>query len=206
MKVKVYGYARVSTVEQNEDRQIAALREIGVAETNIYLDKVSGKDFDRPMYRRLTETLRPGDLVYVKSIDRLGRNYREINDQWRILTKEKQVDIVIMDMPVLDTRIGKDLLGTFIADLVLQVLSFVAENERVNIRQRQREGIAMARKRGVHLGRPLKKLPAKFSQIYDKWWTRQISSREAARLCRMPLSTFYRKAKERTLAFDTQLS
>lgn len=200
MEGTVYGYARVSTAEQNEDRQMAALREMGVAERNIYLDKVSGKDFDRPMYRRLTQRLRPGDLIYVKSIDRLGRNYREINEQWRILTKEKRVNLVILDMPILDTRKGRDLMGTFLADIVLQVLSFVAENERVNIRQRQREGIAMARIRGVHLGRPVKKLPSQFPQIYEQWWTRQISSQEAARRCRMPLSTFYRKAKERTKA------
>ena len=205
MEGKVYGYARVSTVEQHEDRQVAALREIGVSGRNIYLDKVSGKDFERPMYRRLMEKLRQGDLVYVKSIDRLGRNYREINEQWRILTKEKRVNIVILDMPILDTRKGKDLMGTFLADIVLQVLSFVAENERVNIRQRQREGIAMARRRGVHLGRPIKKLPTIFPQICDQWWTRQISSQEAAHRCRMPLSTFYRKAKERTKAFGEAL-
>lgn len=196
MKGTIYGYARVSTMEQKEDRQIFALREKGVDESNIYLDKISGKDFNRKMYRLLTQKLRPGDLLYVKSIDRLGRNYRDIIEQWRFLTMEKQIDIVILDMSLLDTRTGKDLMGTFLSDIVLQVLSFVAENERVNIRQRQREGIAMAKRRGIHLGRPLKKLPSKFVQIYDQWWRRQITGKEAARRCRMPLSTFYRKAKE----------
>ena len=196
MKGIIYGYARVSTMEQKEDRQIFALREMGVDESNIFLDKISGKNFNRKMYQSLTQKLRAGDLLYVKSIDRLGRNYRDIIEQWRFLTMEKQIDIVILDMPLLDTRKGKDLMGTFLSDIVLQVLSFVAENERVNIRQRQREGIAMARRRGTHLGRPQKKLPSKFLQIYDKWWTQQISGREAARLCRMPMSTFYRKAKQ----------
>lgn len=196
MKGTIYGYARVSTMEQKEDRQIFALREKGVDDSNIYLDKISGKDFNRKMYRLLTQKLRPGDLLYVKSIDRLGRNYRDIIEQWRFLTMEKQIDIVILDMSLLDTRKGKDLMGTFLSDIVLQVLSFVAENERVNIRQRQREGIAMAKRRGIHLGRPLKKLPSKFVQIYDQWWRRQITGKEAARRCRMPLSIFYRKAKE----------
>ncbi len=202
MKGIIYGYARVSTMEQKEDRQIFALREMGVDESNIFLDKISGKDFNRKMYRLLTQKLRPGDLLYVKSIDRLGRNYRDIIEQWRFLTMEKQIDIVILDMSLLDTRKGKDLMGTFLSDIVLQVLSFVAENERVNIRQRQREGIAMARRRGTHLGRPLKKLPSKFLQTYDLWWTRQITGREAARRCRMPLSTFYRKAKEHRDAIE----
>ena len=202
MNGTIYGYARVSTMEQKEDRQIFALREKGVDESNIYLDKISGKDFNRKMYRLLTQKLRPGDLLYVKSIDRLGRNYRDIIEQWRFLTMEKQIDIVILDMSLLDTRKGKDLMGTFLSDIVLQVLSFVAENERVNIRQRQREGIAMAKRRGIHLGRPLKKLPSKFVQIYDQWWRRQITGKEAARRCRMPLSTFYRKAKEHRDAIE----
>ncbi len=196
MKGTAYGYARVSTMEQKEDRQIFALMEKGVDESNIYLDKISGKDFNRKMYRALTQKLRPGDLLYVKSIDRLGRNYRDVIEQWRFLTMEKQIDIVILDMPLLDTRKGKDLMGTFLSDIVLQVLSFVAENERVNIRRRQREGIVMAKKRGVHMGRPLRKLPPKFLQIYEQWLARKITGREAARRCRMPLSTFYRKAKE----------
>ncbi len=159
-----YGYIRVSTREQNEDRQCIALREADVPADSIFMDKQSGKDFNRPQYRRLVKKLKPGDLLYIKSIDRLGRNYEEIQNQWRLLTKEKGVDIAVLDMPLLDTRRGKDLVGTFLSDVVLQVLSFVAENERTNIRQRQREGIAAAKKRGMRFGRPsaartLKSLP-----------------------------------------------
>ena len=205
MNGTVYGYARVSTMEQKEDRQIFALLEKGVDLSNIYLDKVSGKNFNRKMYLRLLQKLQPGDLLYVKSIDRLGRSYQDIIEQWRLLTKEKRVDIVILDMSLLDTRTGKDLMGTFLSDLVLQVLSFVAENERLTIRQRQMEGIAMARRRGVRFGRPLKRLPKAFPQIYDKWWTRQITGKEAARLCRMPRSTFYRKAKQHREAIEKNL-
>ena len=150
----IYGYIRVSTREQNEDRQLIALQSVPVPERGIFLDKQSGADFERPQYRRLVKKLKPGDLLYIKSIDRLGRNYEEILNQWRVLTKEKGVDIVVLDMPLLDTRRGKDLVGTFLSDIVLQVLSFVAENERANIRQRQAEGIAAARKRGVRFGRP----------------------------------------------------
>ena len=151
---KIYGYIRVSTREQNEDRQLIALREIGVPEKNIYLDKQSGKDFNRPQYKKLLRKMKKDDLLYIKSIDRLGRNYEEILQQWRVLTKEKGVDIVVLDMPLLDTRRGKDLMGTFLSDIVLQVLSFVAENEHTNIRQRQAEGIAAAKAKGIHLGRP----------------------------------------------------
>ena len=150
----VYGYVRVSTREQNEDRQIMALNERKVPRKNIYIDKQSGKDFERPMYHRMLKKLRRDDLIYVKSIDRLGRNYEEILEQWRILTKEKKVDIVVLDMELLDTRRGKDLMGTFLSDIVLQVLSFVAQNERENIRQRQREGIEAAKLRGVRFGGP----------------------------------------------------
>ncbi len=160
----VYGYIRVSTREQNEDRQLIALKEISVPEKNIFMDKQSGKDFKRPMYRKLVRRLKKDDLLYIKSIDRLGRNYAEILDQWRILTKEKGVDIVVMDMPLLDTRRGKDLMGTFLSDIVLQVLSFVAENERTNIRQRQAEGIAAAKLRGVRFGREPKPLPENFTR------------------------------------------
>ena len=148
----IYGYVRVSTKEQNEDRQIVALHEVGVPEKNIYLDKQSGKDFERPMYKRLLRRLKLDDVLYIKSIDRLGRNYEEIQNQWRILTKEKKIDIVVLDMPLLDTRRGKDLMGTFLSDIVLQVLSFVAENERTTIRQRQAEGIAKARAEGKYRG------------------------------------------------------
>ena len=154
-----YGYIRVSTKEQNEDRQLIAMRELSVAEENIFMDRQSGKDFRRRQYQRMVKKLKPDDLIYVKSIDRLGRNYEEILEQWRILTREKRVDIAVLDMPLLDTRRGKDLMGTFLSDIVLQVLSFVAENERSNIRQRQAEGIAAARARGVRFGRPPHPLP-----------------------------------------------
>ena len=153
-----YGYIRVSSTDQNEDRQVIALHELGILDSHIYIDKQSGKNFDRPQYHALVEILASNDLLCVKSIDRLGRNYEEIQSQWRYLTKEKGIDIYVLDMPLLDTRRGKDLMGTFLSDIVLQVLSFVAENERLNIRQRQAEGIAAARARGVHLGRPSKKL------------------------------------------------
>lgn len=197
MSGKVYGYVRVSSMDQNEDRQMIAMREKGVAEKNIYVDKISGKDFNRPMYRKLMKKVRTGDLIYIKSIDRLGRSYEDINEQWRILTKEKQVDIAVIDMEHLDTRVHKNLLGTFVSDVFLQVLSFVAENERMNIRQRQREGIEAARLRGVHLGRPAKPLPENFEQAMGRWLAHEISGREAAAICGLPMSTFYRKTKER---------
>lgn len=192
----VYGYVRVSTREQNEDRQIIALSERKVPKKNIYIDKQSGKDFDRPMYHRMLKKLRRDDLIYVKSIDRLGRNYEEILEQWRILTKEKKVDIVVLDMELLDTRRGKDLMGTFLSDIVLQVLSFVAENERKNIRQRQKEGIEAARLRGVQFGRPKRPVPDNFEQICCKWINGEIIGKEAAQLCDMPLTTFYGRAKK----------
>lgn len=190
----VYGYVRVSTKEQHEDRQKIALSEVKVPEKNIFVDKQSGKNFDRPMYYQLLDNLKNDDLLYVKSIDRLGRNYEEILEQWRILTKEKRIDIVVLDMPILDTRRGKDLMGTFLSDIVLQVLSFVAENERRNIRERQREGIKAAKLRGVQFGRPEKPLPENFRQIYIKWQSKELSGREAAKLCNMPLTSFYRKS------------
>ena len=191
---KIYGYIRVSTREQNEDRQWIALREVGVPEQNILLDKQSGKDFHRPQYRRLVRKLKKDDLLYIKSIDRLGRNYGEILEQWRLLTKEKGVDIVVLDMPLLDTRRGKDLMGTFLSDIVLQVLSFVAENERVNIRQRQAEGIAAAKARGVRFGRPPKPLPENFHTAYQRWRADKITGTAAAKECGMPLSTFRYRA------------
>ena len=191
-----YGYVRVSTREQNEDRQIIAMREMGVPEANIFIDKQSGKDFDRPQYRRLVRRMKKDDLLYIKSIDRLGRNYEEIQNQWRILTKEKGVDICVIDMPLLDTRRGKDLVGTFLSDIVLQVLSFVAENERTNIRQRQAEGIAAAKARGVRFGRPEKPIPADFPQIIRAWERRQISLPEVLTRCGMSKATFYRRLRE----------
>ena len=190
----IYGYIRVSTREQNEDRQRLALAALPVPEENIYMDKQSGKDFERPQYRRLVRRLRGDHLLYVKSIDRLGRNYSEILEQWRMLTKEKGVDIAVLDMPLLDTRRGKDLMGTFLSDIVLQVLSFVAENERDNIRQRQAEGIAAAKARGVRFGRPPLPLPDNFHMLHQAWRGQKITLRQAARACGMPTGTFYSKA------------
>ena len=190
----MYGYVRVSTREQNEDRQLIAMQELCVPERNIFVDKQSGKDFDRPQYQRMVRRFRPDDLLYIKSIDRLGRSYTEILEQWRVLTKEKRIDIVVLDMPLLDTRRGKDLVGTFLSDIVLQVLSFVAENERKNIRERQREGIEAAKLRGVNFGRPLKPLPENFEEACERWRAGEITGKEAARLCGMPYTSFYRKA------------
>ena len=190
----VYGYVRVSTREQHEDRQMIALGEAEVPEKNIFTDKQSGKNFDRPMYHRLLNKLENDDLLYIKSIDRLGRNYEEILEQWRMLTREKRIDIVVLDMPILDTRRGKDLMGTFLSDIVLQVLSFVAENERKNIKERQREGIEAAKLRGVQFGRPEKPLPDNFGQICSRWISNELSGREAARQCNMSTASFYRKA------------
>ena len=189
-----YGYIRVSSTDQNEDRQRLALSEMGVPAENLFTDKQSGKDFNRPQYKRLVRKLRPGDLLYVLSIDRLGRSYGEIQDQWRALTKDIGADICVIDMPLLDTRYGKDLIGTFIADLTLQILSFVAENERTNIRQRQRQGIAAAKARGVRFGRPPRPLPENFHQVHRDWRGQKLTLREAARACGMPPSTFYTKA------------
>jgi len=190
-----YGYIRVSTREQNEDRQLIALREMSIPEQNIFMDKQSGKDFNRPQYKKLIRKLKPDDLLYIKSIDRLGRNYEEIQNQWRILTKEKKVDIVVLDMPLLDTRRGKDLMGTFLSDIVLQVLSFVAENERTNIRQRQREGIAAAKARGVRFGRPPRPLPENYHNAYQRWKAGAITGTAAAKECGMALSTFRYRAE-----------
>ncbi len=191
---QIYGYIRVSSTDQNESRQRIALEQMDIPPVNIFMDKMSGKDFHRPQYRAMLRKLRPGDLLCVLSIDRLGRNYEEILAQWRLLTKEKRIDIYILDMPLLDTRRDKNLLGTFIADLVLQVLSFVAQNERENIRSRQAQGIAAAKTRGVHFGREVKPLPENFWENYDLWQSGDISGLEAARRCHMPQSTFYRKA------------
>lgn len=193
--MRVYGYIRVSSRDQNEDRQLLALKEIRVPARNIYLDKQSGKDFNRPQYKKLLRKLKKDDLLYIKSIDRLGRNYEEIQQQWRLLTKEKGIDIVVLDMPLLDTRRGKDLMGTFLSDIVLQVLSFVAENERANIRQRQAEGIAAAKARGVKFGRPPAPLPKNFHEVYRRWKRGEITGTAAAKQCDMPLSTFLYRAE-----------
>lgn len=200
MTQNVYGYVRVSSRDQNEERQLLAMRGVGVADDHIYTDKQSGKDFARVQYQRLVRRLKPGDLLYVKSIDRLGRNYEEIQDQWRVLTKDRGVDIVVLDMPLLDTRRGKDLVGTFLSDVVLQVLSFVAENERVNIRARQAEGIAAAKARGVRFGRPPRALPPNFHEVCQNWREKRMSTANAARACGMPRSTFYDKAR----AYDSR--
>lgn len=189
-----YGYIRVSSLDQNEDRQILALKKVGVLDKNLYVDKLSGKNFKRPGYQHLVKKLRQGDLLYVTSIDRLGRNYCDIQEQWRIITKEKGVDICVLDMPLLDTRQGKDLMGTFIADLVLQILSFVAQSERENIRRRQAEGIAAAKARGVKFGRPCIPLPPNFYRVHDLWRGKKITLRQAAAACGMPVGTFYSKA------------
>ena len=192
----IYGYIRVSTREQNEDRQRLALSALPVPQENIFMDKQSGKDFARPQYRRLVRRLRRDDLLYIKSIDRLGRNYGEILEQWRVLTKEKGVDIAVLDMPLLDTRRGKDLMGTFLSDIVLQVLSFVAENERENIRQRQAEGIAAAKARGVRFGRPAAPVPEDFPDLVRAWEAGEIDFREALRRTGLSESTFYRRLRE----------
>lgn len=193
--MNVYGYIRVSSRDQNEERQMNAFRKLSIPAKNIFMDKQSGKDFERPYYKCMVRQMKKGDLLYVKSIDRLGRNYEEILKQWRILTKEKGVDIVVLDMPLLDTRRGKDLMGTFLSDIVLQVLSFVAENERSNIRQRQAEGIAAAKARGVRFGRPPSSLPEGFYEACRLWKSGKITGTMAAKMCDMPLSTFRYRAE-----------
>jgi len=194
--LSVYGYIRVSSKDQKEDRQQIALKEVGVELQNIYVDKQSGKDFNRPQYKKMLRKLKKDDLLYIKSIDRLGRNYEEILQQWRILTKEKGVDIVVLDMPLLDTRRGKDLMGTFLSDIVLQVLSFVAENERTNIKQRQAEGIAAAKAQGIKFGRPPLPLPDNFYEVHKAWRSKKITLKQAAAACNMPVGTFYGKARK----------
>lgn len=192
--INIYGYMRVSSKEQNEDRQKIALTEMGVPENNIYMDKQSGKDFERTQYKRLLRKLNENSVLYIKSIDRLGRNYGELNEQWRIITKEKKADIVVIDMPLLDTRREKNLLGTFISDVVLAFLSYVAENERTNIKQRQAEGIAAAKARGVKFGRPPLPIPQNFYQMHKDWRAGKITIEEAAKACNMCPKTFYSKA------------
>lgn len=193
---EVYGYVRVSTREQKEDRQMIAMSEAGIKKKNIYMDKQSGKDFNRPMYQKLLKKLKENDVLFIKSIDRLGRNYEEVLEQWRILTKEKKVDVVVIDMPILDTRMGKDLLGTLIADLVLAIFSYVSENERSTIKSRQKEGIEAAKQRGVQFGRPAKPLPEDFDQICEAFLQKEINAEEAARRCNFTKVTFYQKLKE----------
>ena len=199
MENQMYGYIRVSTREQNEDRQVIAMREFGVPDGNVVTDKQSGKDFARPGYRRLLRKLKPGDTLVLKSIDRLGRNYDEILEQWRLLTKEKRVEIVVLDMPLLDTRQGRDLMGTLIADIVLQLLSYVAQTEREFIRQRQAEGIAAAKARGVRFGRKPKKRPEEYERLRDEWRAGRISARAAARQLGVAHRTFMKWVEQDSL-------
>lgn len=202
--MKIYGYVRVSSTDQNEDRQLIALREQGVDEKNIFIDKQSGKDFDRPNYKKLVNKLKTGDLLYIISIDRLGRNYEEIQKQWRVLTKEIGIDICVLDMPMLDTRNGKDLMGTFIADLVLQILSFVAQSERENIKKRQTEGIAAAKAKGVKFGRPEKEVPDDFGKIVRAWEQKKLPLEEVLKKFGMSEATFYRRLREYRLLRDSK--
>ena len=194
--MNVYGYIRVSSTDQNEERQVVAMKEVNVPSENMYIDKQSGKDFDRPNYRKLVSELQAGDLLYILSIDRLGRNYEDIQKQWRILTKEIGVDICVIDMPLLDTRNGKDLMGTFIADIVLQILSFVAQSERENIKRRQAEGIAAAKAKGIKFGRKPHPLPENFYEVHRAWRTKKLTLKQAAAACNMPVGTFYGKARK----------
>ena len=190
-----FGYIRVSSTDQNEDRQLAALHACKIPKNNLYFDKLSGKSFNRPQYKRLLKRLRPGDTLYLLSIDRLGRNYEEVQEQWRLLTKEKGVDICVLDMPLLDTRRDKDLMGTFIADLVLQILSFVAQNERENIKKRQAQGIAAAKARGVQFGRPGLPEPADFAELVKTWDSRLITIDQITARYGLSESTFYRRLR-----------
>lgn len=203
--MEIYGYVRVSSTDQNEDRQLIALREHGVDENNIFIDKQSGKDFERPLYKKLVRKLKSGDLLYIISIDRLGRNYEEIQKQWQVLTKEMGIDICVLDMPMLDTRNGKDLMGTFIADLVLQILSFVAQSERENIKKRQKEGIAAAKAKGVKFGRPKKDVPDDFSKIVRAWEQKNQPFEDVLKKCKMSESTFYRRLREYRLVRDNKV-
>lgn len=202
MEPTIFGYIRVSTKEQYEDRQLLALRHFPVRDDRIFMDKLSGKDFNRPQYQKLLQKLKRGDILVVQSIDRLGRSYEEVLNQWRIITKEKQADIVVLDMPLLDTRqTGRDLMGTFVADLVLQILSYVAQTERENIRQRQKEGIAAARLRGVKFGRSRKPVPELFFQLKEQWEKKEITSRQAAKTLHIAQDTFLRWVREQESYF-----
>lgn len=194
--MKTYAYIRVSSLDQNESRQLKAVQELRIPKSNIYLDKQSGKDFQRDNYKKLLRVLRKGDLLYILSIDRLGRNYKEIQNQWRYLTSELEIDICVIDMPLLDTRRYKDLLGTFIADIVLQILSFVAESERDNIRKRQAQGITAAKANGIRFGRPEVKIPANFESLVKRWRNQGISLEQLLKACRISKSTFYRRLRE----------
>ena len=194
--MNIYGYVRVSSVDQNEDRQLVVMNENNVPKGNVYIDKQSGKDFERPQYKKLVKKLKAGDLLYILSIDRLGRNYEDVQKQWRILTKDIGIDICVIDMPPLDTRNGKDLMGTFIADLVLQILSFVAQNERENIKKRQAQGIAAAKARGVKFGRPKAPVPVEFDDLIKQWERKQLTLKQVLSICNISEATFYRRLRE----------
>ena len=194
--IDIYGYCRVSSLDQNEQRQMVEMRKLEIPEKNIFVDKQSGKDFNRPRYKQLVRKMKKGDLLYILSIDRLGRNYDEIQEQWRYLTREKEIDISVIDMPLLDTRNGKDLMGTFLADIVLQILSFVAQNEREAIRKRQAQGIAAAKANGVKFGRPVIGIPDNFGDVVRRWEKGEIKLAEAAQICGMSTATFYRRLRE----------
>lgn len=203
--MKIYGYIRVSSTDQNEDRQLLAMNELQIPLTQVFMDKQSGKNFDRPAYKSLVRKLKSGDLLYILSIDRLGRNYEEIQNQWRLLTKKDGVDICVIDMPLLDTRLYKDLMGTFISDLVLQILSFCAHTERDSIKKRQAEGIAAAKAKGIHMGRPVKTAPGNFDAIVKQWERKQISLDEVLKQCGgIGETTFYRRLGEYRLLKDTK--
>ncbi len=201
---EIYGYVRVSSRDQNEDRQMIAMRACDVPEKNIYIDKLSGKDFNRPQYKKMVRKMKKGDVMYLKSIDRLGRNYEEIIEQWQYLSKTKGIDIVVIDMPLLDTRRGKDILGTFLSDIVLQVLSFAAQNERENIKQRQAEGIAAAKQRGVRFGRPEHAIPDDFMQFRRKWKHHEITAKQAADQLGITRNSFYYYAKKYDECIETK--
>ena len=194
--MNIYGYVRVSSVDQNEDRQLVVMNENNVPKGNVYIDKQSGKDFERPQYKKLVKKLKAGDLLYILSIDRLGRKYEDVQKQWRILTKDIGIDICVIDMPPLDTRNGKDLMGTFIADLVLQILSFVAQNERENIKKRQAQGIAAAKARGVKFGRPKAPVPVEFDDLIKQWERKQLTLKQVLSICNISEATFYRRLRE----------
>lgn len=196
MKTRYFGYIRVSSKDQNEDRQIDALSRFGISKRCLFIDKQSGKDFNRPAYKRMLKRLMPGDVLVVKSIDRLGRNYADIIEQWRIITREKQADIKVLDIPLLDTTYGKDLLGTFISDLTLQIMSFVSQLERENIRQRQAEGIAAARARGIRWGNIAKRFPDNFNELYLDWKRGEIDTASLMEHCDMKHTAFYKHLKE----------
>ena len=194
--MEIYGYCRISSIDQNEGRQILAMNELQIPPSNVFVDKQSGANFDRPAYQKLVKTLKAGDVLYIKDISRLGRNYAEIQNQWRILTKEKGVDISVIDIPLLNTGLYRDLIGTLVNDLILAIFSFVADNQLTTIRQSQAEGIAAAKVRGVQFGRPIKTTPNNFAELVEQWDNKQLSTEDVLKLCKMSQTTFYRRRAE----------